>query len=79
MDDTCQRYIDQRIKLDHFSYFKGKIIPGVSLGSPVVQGGYLKGNIELLPPIIITRNVQYFTLLCHFFSLTLCHQRIGLR
>ena len=39
------------VKLDHFGYLKGKIIPVVSLGCSVVQGGYLKGKIESLPLI----------------------------
>ena len=34
--------------MDHFSYFKGKIVSSVSLRYPVVQGGYLKGKIESL-------------------------------
>ena len=40
----------QRVKFDYFDYFKGKIVPGVSLGCPVVQGnGYLNGEIGSLP------------------------------
>ena len=38
-----------RVKLDHFGYFKGKIVPVVSLGCSLVQGGYLKGKIGSLP------------------------------
>ena len=49
VDDTCQHYIRQRVKLDHFSYLKGKVVPSVSLGCPVVQSGYLKGKIGQLP------------------------------
>ena len=49
LTSTCQHYISQRVKLDHFGYFKGKIVPGVSLGCPVVQGGYLNGKIGSLP------------------------------
>ena len=42
-------YIRRRVKLDYFSYSKGKIVHGVSLGCPVVQDGYLKGKIGSLP------------------------------
>ena len=49
LHSTCQHNIRQRVKLGHFGYFKGKIVPCVSLGCPVVQGGYLKGKIEPLP------------------------------
>ena len=35
--------------MDHFGYFKGKIVPGVSLGCTVVLGGHLKGKIGSLP------------------------------
>ena len=45
LHSTCQHYIRQRVKLDHFGYFKDKIVPGVSLRCSVVQGGYLKGKI----------------------------------
>ena len=33
----------------HISYFKGKIVPGVSLEFSAVQGGYLKSKIKPLP------------------------------
>ena len=49
LHSTCQHYIGQRVKLDHFGYLKGKIVPGVSLGCLVVQGGYLKSKIGSLP------------------------------
>ena len=49
MDDTCQHYVGERVKLDHFGYFKGKIVPSVSVGCPVVQDGYFKGKIGSLP------------------------------
>ena len=45
MDYTCQYYIRQRVKFDHFGYFKSQIVPSVSLGCPVVHGGYLEGKI----------------------------------
>ena len=45
MDD----YICQRVKLDHFGYFKGKIVSDVSLECLVVQGGYLKGKYGHCP------------------------------
>ena len=49
MDDMCQQYIRQRVKLDHFDYFKAKIVPGISLGCQIVQGSYLKSKMGLLP------------------------------
>ena len=52
MSSTCQHSIGQRVKSDHFGYFKGKIVPGVSLGYLVVQGGYFKGKIGSLPKIL---------------------------
>ena len=51
MDNLCQYYIRQKLKLDNFGYFNGKIVPDVSLGCPVVQGGYLMGKIRSLPKI----------------------------
>ena len=57
MDDTCQHYIRRRVKLDNFGYFKGKIVPGVSLGCPVVQGGYLMGKIGSLPITVLSFNI----------------------
>ena len=56
LHSTCQHYICKRVKLDHFGYFKGKIVPSVSLGCPVVQGGYLKGKIGPLPKNLISFN-----------------------
>ena len=41
--------VSSGVKLNHFDYFKGKIVPVVSLGCSVAQGGYLKGKIESLP------------------------------
>ena len=64
LHSTCQHYIRQRVKLDHFGYFKGKIVPVVSLGCSVVQGGYLDSKIESLPNIFICLNgslAQAFT------------------
>ena len=49
LHSTCQYYISQRVKLDHFGYFKDKVAPVVSLGYLVVQVGYLKGEIGPLP------------------------------
>ena len=49
LHSTCQHYIRQRVKLDHFDYFKGKIVLVVSLGCSVAQDDYLKGKIESLP------------------------------
>ena len=48
LHSTSQHDISQRVKLNEFGYFKDKIGPSVSLGWPVVQGGYLKGKIGLL-------------------------------
>ena len=44
-----------RVKLDHFDYFKGKIVPGVSLGCSLVQDGNLKGKIGLLSFFILKK------------------------
>ena len=46
--DTCQHYIRERVKLNHFDYHKGKIVPGVNLGCPVLHGDYLHGKIGQL-------------------------------
>ena len=43
--------MNSKILTDHFDYFKGKIVPDVSLGCPVVHGGYLKGKIGSLPHV----------------------------
>ena len=61
LTSTCQDFIVQRVKLDHFVYLKGKIVPNVSLWCPVVQCGYLKGKIESLP-ISFYNQVETFTL-----------------
>ena len=33
----------------NITFARGKIVPDVSLGCPVVQGGYFEGKIESLP------------------------------
>ena len=49
LHSTYQYYIRQRVKLDHFDYFKGKIAPSVSLlGCSVIHDYYLKGKIRSL-------------------------------
>ena len=69
LHSTCQHDIGQKVKLDHFGYFNGKIAPVVSLGCLVVQGGYFNGKIEsffyikyVLSNYIITGHV-YFKIL----------------
>ena len=49
LHSTCQYYIRQRVKLDYFDYFRGKIVSVVSLWCSVVKGGYLESKIESLP------------------------------
>ena len=61
MDATCQHNIRQRVKLDHFGYFNGKVVLIVSLGCIVVQGGYLKGKIGSLPLLNTLMFMKYFT------------------
>ena len=66
-------YIGQRVKLDHFGYFKGKIVPGVSLEWPVVQSGYLRGKLGPLPYKLITHDIWY-TLVIYFLNFYTKHQ-----
>ena len=60
LHSTCQHYIRQRVKLDHFSYFKVKIVSSVSLGCPVIHSSYLKGKIGSLPLYIYS--IAYYIL-----------------
>ena len=45
--------IRQRVKLDHFDYFKSTIVPDVNLGCPMAKSGYLKCIVGLLPPFLL--------------------------